>query len=209
MRFTPGQTIVRRDVHHDGRITAAMSTRVVADDHRGLLTWTAVGSATMWRTTMEGARIRKFTVAQLTDLPTMLTPSHWSGSDILWLTPPDAAHSIWWFFEPGGDFQGWYVNLETPSRRWSRGIDMTDLVLDIWVNPDRTWSWKDEDELAERTDHPDYFSAADAAAIRAEGEKVIKLIESAAYPFDGTFTDFKPEPDWKPTAIPAKWDVLA
>lgn len=206
MSFQVGQTVLRRDIHHDGRITSAMAVRVVADDARGLITWTAEGSQVMWRTTLNGERVRKFSVDELAVVPTMLSPGRWAGTNVLWLTPPGASHSIWWFFDADGVFFGWYVNLETPSRRWSGGIDMTDLVLDIWVKPDRSWNWKDEDEFAERTGHPDYWSVEEAAPIRAEGERMIALIKAGVYPFDGTLTDFKPDSEWEPTVLPPLWD---
>jgi hypothetical protein len=206
MSFHVGQTILRRDIHHDGRITAAAAVRVVADDANGVLTWTAEGSQVMWRTTLSGERVRKFSVDELSVLPTMLSPHQWVGTNVLFLTPPGVSHTIGWFFDADGVFFGWYVNLESPSRIWSGGIDMTDLALDIWVKPDRSWTWKDEDEFAERTGHPDYWSVEEAAAVRAEGERAIALIEAGAYPFDGTLTDFKPDSEWEPTVLPPLWD---
>jgi hypothetical protein len=206
MSFQSGQTIVRRDVHTDGRITSAAAVRMIADDDRGVLTWASQGSEVMWRTTLTGERVRKFSVEELAVAPTMLSPYQWAGTNVLMLTPPGSSHSIWWFFDAGGAFFGWYVNLETPTQRWSGGLDMSDLALDIWVTPDRAWRWKDEDEFAERTGHPDYWSAEDAAAIRAEGERIIAVVEAGTYPFDGTFTDFEPDPAWEPTKLPPHWD---
>jgi hypothetical protein len=206
MSFQVGHTILRRDIHHDGRITAAAAVRVIADDANGVLTWTAKGSQVMWRTTLSGERVRKFSVDELSVLPTMLSPHQWVGTNVLFLTPPGVSHTIGWFFDADGVFFGWYVNLESPSRIWSGGIDMTDLALDIWVKPDRSWTWKDEDEFAERTGHPDYWSVEEGAAVRAEGERAIALIEAGAYPFDGTLTDFKPDSEWEPTVLPPLWD---
>ncbi|MDA1362653.1 DUF402 domain-containing protein [Glycomyces luteolus] len=206
MSFQIGQTVVRRDIHTDGRVTSASAVRVIADDAHGVLTWTSAGSQVMWRTTLAGERVRKFSVAELAEVPTMLTPHEWTGTNVLWLTPPGASHSVWWFFDAAGVFFGWYVNLETPSQRWAGGLDMSDLALDIWVTPDRQWRWKDEDEFAERTGHPDYWTEDEAAAIRAEGERAIALIEAGKYPFDGTLTDFKPDPAWEPTTLSPHWD---
>jgi hypothetical protein len=206
MSFQVGQTILRRNVHFDGRITSAATARVVADDAGGLLTWIAEGSQWMDRTTLAGTSVRKFTVDELTVVPTMLAPKRWTDTNVLILSPPGASHSIWWFFDLDGVFFGWYVNLETPSRRWSGGLDMGDLALDVWVKPDRSWTWKDEDEFAERTGHPDYWSAEEAAAVRAEGERVIALAEAGASPFGGSLTDFKPDPAWEPTTLPTMWD---
>ncbi|THV30778.1 DUF402 domain-containing protein [Glycomyces paridis] len=205
MSFQPGQTILRRDVGRDGRIAAVVSVRVVSDDERGVLTWTAEGSEVMWRTTLAGERVRKFSANDLAATPTMLSPSAWTGTNVLWLTPPGAAHTVGWFFGADGFF-GWYVNLETPSRRWSGGLDTTDLALDVWATPDGAWNWKDEDEFAERTGRPEYWTAGEADAIRAEGERAIALIEARDHPFDGSLTDFAPDPAWGPTALPPGWD---
>jgi hypothetical protein len=40
------------------------------------------------------------------------------------------------------------VWLQEPFRRTSRGFATMDLMIDVIVSPDRTWRWKDEDELA-------------------------------------------------------------
>ena len=34
----------------------------------------------------------------------------------------------------------------------------------------------------------------DEAAVWAEGRRVVELIEAGAFPFDGTRTDFRPDP---------------
>ncbi len=206
MFFDHDQTILRRDVHRDGRIGAVETARVVRDDDRGLLTWTACGSECMFRTTLGGQSIRKMSVHERDRTPTMLMPRTWDGTNVLILTEPDRDHSVWWFFDLSGVFEGWYVNLESPGRRWAGGMDITDHALDIWVEPDLTWSWKDEDELAERIDHPSYWTSAEAAAIRAAGERLIPTIESGRYPFDGQLIDFHPDPAWKPTVLPPNWD---
>lgn len=206
MTFHIGQTIVHRDVQRDGRLLSVGAARVVADDDRGVQTWIAEGSQVMWQTTLTGERTRKFSLEAVAAVPTMLAPHRWTDTSVLTLTPPGAAHAVLWFFGTDNAFLGWYVNLETSCTRWSGGLDRRDLALDIWVDPDRSWRWKDEDEFDERTGHPDYWTEAEAAAIRTEGERVIALIEAGTYPFDGSLTDFKPEPDWAPSMLPPDWD---
>ncbi len=101
------------------------------------------------------------------------------------------------------------MNLETPQERHDGSVGTTDLVLDIWVEPDRTWQWKDEDEMAARLGHPLYFDSAQAEAIRAEGERLIKLAEAGAFPFDGTHVDFQPDPAWRALTLPTGWELSA
>jgi hypothetical protein len=86
------------------------------------------------------------------------------------------------------------------------GVDVVDQDLDVVVAPDRTWQWKDEDEFTERLAFPDHYWVADEQAVRAEGRRVIKLAEAGDFPFDGTWTDFVPDPAWQPPEMPAGWD---
>ncbi len=46
------------------------------------------------------------------------------------------------------ELEGWYVNIEDPHTRGDHEVRTRDHVLDLWVEPDRTRSRKDEDELA-------------------------------------------------------------
>jgi hypothetical protein len=85
------------------------------------------------------------------------------------------------------------------------GIDITDQDLDVWVYPDRSWEWKDEDELLERLAFPDHYWVSDSAAVRAEGERMIALVEVGKFPFDGTWIGFRPDPAWTvPTRLPPR-----
>ncbi|MGC4894501.1 DUF402 domain-containing protein [Micromonospora sp. DT31] len=124
-----------------------------------------------------------------------LTVRAWHSYDVLLLMPANANYSVWWFFQEG-NFAGWYVNLEEPYVRRHNGVETTDLVLDIVVTPQRQWKWKDADEFDRRIGHPLYFDSAAADAIRAEGERLTKLIEAGDFPFDGIHTDFRPDPHW-------------
>jgi hypothetical protein len=200
--FAPGQLVLRR-YFRASTYTFVKPMIVVGDDEAGLLLWMPAG------TEVAGLRDEDDRTLHAVALDEMREPRlvrrTWGENDVLLLMPPGAAHSVWWFFREG-EFAGWYVNLETPGRRHDEGVDATDLVLDVVVAPDRTWAWKDEDEMADRIGRPHYFDRDEAAAIRAEGERVIKLVEAGVYPFDGTHTDFRPGPSWPVPELPAGWD---
>jgi len=111
----------------------------------------------------------------------------------------------------GRAFRFWYVNLEEPGVCWDdghgAGIDTVDYDLDVLVASDRTWRWKDEDEFAYHLAHPGVYWVDDAESVRAEGERVIKVVGAGEFPFDGTGTDYHPDPLWSvPTALPVGWD---
>jgi Protein of unknown function (DUF402) len=185
--------------------------RVVSDDGRGLLLWLARGSAVAVEVAVDGRSVRSMPFAEWVGLDHHLVGSTWQGPGILKFVPPDVDHSVWFFRDDRGRFTAWYVNLEERAMRWDdgnvAGVDVVDQDLDIVVAPDRTWRWKDEDEFAERLAVPDHYWVQDEAAVRAEGRRVVKLIEAGEFPFDGTWTDFVPDPAWPvPQSLPPGWD---
>ena len=209
MRFARGRVVLHRGFLHD-KLSWATVNHVVGDDDRGLLLWRGVGGPHLTRVATDGRGIRDMPFPEWAQAQTRLNHGTWRDLTVLMLLPPGAAHSIWWLFR-GGTFEAWYVNLEEPAGRWddgpAAGVDFTDQDLDIVVKPDRSWVWKDEDEFAERLAYPEHYWVTDAAAVRAEGERLIPLIEAGKFPFDGTWCDVAPDPDWfAPPPLPPGWD---
>jgi hypothetical protein len=211
MSFAPGQLIIHRNVHR-GRIAWVRPARVVADDERGLLVWVARGTPVAGEVAADGRGLRSMPFAEwIGQGPYRLAPGTWAGPPVLKFLPVGASHSVWWFRDDGGRFANWYVNLEEPGVRWDdgdvAGIDIVDQDLDIVVRPDLSWEWKDEGEFTERLGYPDHYWVADEAAVWAEGWRVVKQIEAGEFPFDGTWTDFAPDPAWTPPPVlPLGWD---
>ncbi|MCY0932818.1 DUF402 domain-containing protein [Streptomyces sp. H34-S4] len=174
-------------------VSLVCPARVVEAGADGLLLWVAPGTP-LWRATIPpGTHLR--------DLPTEgsypLRADRWRDAGALILQPAGAGHAVWWSFTQEQEFRSWYVNLESRTRtRDGADVHVTDQELDITVTPDRAWEWKDEESFAAKTGHPVYWTAAEAAAIRAEGVRVTRLIDSASYPFDGTWCDFRPPASW-------------
>jgi hypothetical protein len=210
MRFEPGRLILHRNVRHD-RIGWVRPARVVSDDERGLLVWVARNTPVASEVTEDGMSLRDIPFAEFVTRSYRLWHGTWAGPPVLKFLPVGAAHSVWWFRDEAGRFANWYVNLERPGVRWDdgavAGVDIVDQDLDVVAWPDRTWEWKDEEEFAERLGFPEHYWVDDEAAVRAEGERVIKQIEAGEFPFDGTWTDFVPDPAWTPPpGLPAGWD---
>ena len=51
------------------------------------------------------------------------------------------------------------------------------------------------------------FSAAEARAIRAEGERVIKQLELGKTPYWVGWEGWRPPPGWKNPSLPPNWDL--
>ena len=73
------------------------------------------------------------------------------------------------------------------------------------VSRDLRWRWKDEDELAGAV-RLGIYSREQAAAIRAEGERVIEAIEDRRPPFDGRWEGWRPDPACGIPTAPPGWD---
>jgi len=132
----------------------------------------------------------------------------WRGGRLMW-HPAGQPYSVWYRFHSDDSFDDYYVNLEVPSVVWEdkrlAGIDTVDWDLDVVASADRRWRFKDVDEFEERLRHRDYW-VDDESEVRAAADLAVKLIEGGAFPFDGTWTDFRPEPSWAPaTSVPGGW----
>jgi predicted RNA-binding protein associated with RNAse of E/G family len=114
-------------------------------------------------------------------------------------------HAVWISWLDGGTQWGWYVNLQRPFRRTPLGFETMDLMLDVVIDLDRTWRWKDEDELALFVERA-VFSTELAARVREEGREVARQAERGAAPFDGSWADWRPDPRWPRPTLPAGWE---
>jgi len=103
------------------------------------------------------------------------------------------------------ELDGYYVNLQAPMTETVAGFETTDLFLDIVVDADLNWQWKDEDELEEAV-AVGRLTVTEADAVRREGERVVAGIEARRWPFDGTFDDWRPDPCWPVPPMPDDWN---
>ena len=128
----------------------------------------------------------------------------WERSHVLKLLRPEAAHTLELFWNEEWRFSGWYVNLQTPLTRTRFGYDTTDLALDVTVDPDGTWAWKDEDDFVE-AQTLGVMTAAEAAGVRAEGERVIAALPGL---LPTGWEGWRPAPGRAPPDLPAGWAAV-
>ncbi len=111
------------------------------------------------------------------------------------------------FSSTGGDFKGWKVDLESPYRRAELGFDTTDDTLDIIVQPDFTWKWKDNAAL-ERFVDMGVYTREEAQRFYREGLEVVAAIEGRSAPFGDGWENWRPDPDWPVPTIPDNWSDI-
>jgi predicted RNA-binding protein associated with RNAse of E/G family len=118
------------------------------------------------------------------------------------------SYAILLLLNDDGSPRGWYVNLQTPLARTQVGWDTVDHALDVLVTLDRSsWTWKDEDELAEAIGLG-LFTEDDAASFRYWGERAIEHLVLHQPPFDEEWVDWRPDPTWPVPELPPGWDVV-
>jgi hypothetical protein len=182
------------------QVFAAIPTTVVEQTAERTVLWIGPGTSVRWP---RGARLP---IPELAKGGWKHEEAEWYGGRLM-ISEPGVAHSVYVSWGRDGEFAGWYVNLEDPWRASPLGFDTTDHLLDIVVDPDRSWRWKDEDHLAEAVE-VGLFTPEEALAIRAEGERAIERIESWSAPFDEGWEEWHPDPDWPTPSIPEGWDRL-
>ena len=136
MTFAAGSTVVVREVLHDA-VWATWREAVESDDGEIL-----------------AAVLLEGTPMTFPEHPVPHPWGHldaWQGTTVLKLRRAGEWYSVWKFFD-GGRFTGWYVNFERPVVRTADGVDVDDLQLDIVIEPDGEWLWKDVHHLGPSLD---------------------------------------------------------
>lgn len=176
MSWSPGELVVRREVLNDGRCWLEQDVVVVQDDGELLVTYVAPGSALRY--------------------PLGFHPWHpkpaWQGNGVLHLQRSGDWYAIWVFWHgEEREFAGWYVNFQEPFRRAERSYDTQDLELDIWIPRDGPWQWKDREALEERV-REGRFTAAQAAHVRAQAERVAADLDAGRHSWDTVWAEWSP-----------------
>jgi hypothetical protein len=208
--LVPGTTVYLR---HWQRDQLGMFFPMQVADRRddGLLLWAPAG-AQGWHFNMPDGRGMAQTPLAEWSAARRVPAVHTIDHGVLSWHPRGRDYSVRWFFRPAGSFYQWYANLEAAASIWGDPeltvVDTVDWDLDVVVHPDRTWEWKDEDEFVARLAVPDAYWVDDEHRVRKAGDEIVELVDAGAFPFDGTWCDFRPDPAW-PTIgpeLPAGWD---
>ena len=187
--------------HADKPLVRPMT--VVRDDADGLVAWLAPGTPLLKPVLVDGREIRHAGPVAMFTAERVLKLDVWRGTGILKVSPPGKPWSVWYFWDDDATFRGWYVNLEREHvRDWAaRRTSTVDHVLDLWINPDRTIEWKDEDEL-EGAVSAGRFSAAEAERIVADAHLAIRDIEAWTAPFSDGWESWSAPPAWRLPVAP-------
>lgn len=206
----PLETCVVQEVW-GGKVWAARPQRVVRDEGDFAVLWFPRGTRWKAPTTPPG---RPRAENRGERLATCALRGEWVFRDAVWdvdtlvLLRSDDWHAVWVSWLPSGEHWGWYVNLQRPFRRTEIGFETMDLVLDVIIDPDRSWRWKDEDEL-ETWVRRGVVEPELAERIRAEGLEVVGRAERDEPPFSEPWPEWRPDPAWGLPELPEGWDAVS
>jgi uncharacterized protein len=186
-----------------GKIWFAMPVTVVADTDELVAIYVPPGTEGRGAVRPPGKRDN---FATLATREWKLGPRTWERTRRLGLSRPDEPYVVSGFWNgDGSEFLHWYVDMVEPLRRTAVGFDFRDLELDVVIDEDLTWRWKDEEEV-DLAIELGVFTSAEAAEIRAAGERVIEMVERG----DAWWTswrDWAPDPSWPAPTLPDGWDA--
>lgn len=185
-RFEPGQVIVRREVWRG--LPWSATAVVVIEDSPGLLALHVPVGAPFGFVPDHPLGVHPWSQAD-----------SWQGIDVVMVQRPGDAHSVW-FFGPWAT----YVNLQSPFTRTAVGVDTMDHDLDVVVAPDGRWSFKDEDHL-EASVVSGRFTVDEAAAIRGEGDRVGRSIDTGAAWWSSEWSKWSPPDPWPTPTLRHDW----
>jgi hypothetical protein len=195
-RFAAGTPVALRDVW-EGSVWAARPALVVEDTSDQVMLFIPAG--TRWFAAVrDGRRLRlqrpDFELAEFRN----------DDRHVLSFAWPHTFAAVLLEFRPDWSPIRWYINLEEPLRRSEVGFDTLDHKLDVIVEFDGSWRWKDEDELAEAIDRG-VIDAGDEPALRADGEAAVRRVLEREPPFDRDWTTWRPDPSWPLPELPEGW----
>ena len=205
--WEPGDTVVWRGIYRN-RVWHATPTTVVRDTTGELVLVLTPGTPCMaevdyarskkngkrrWDFKHEDWKLEHFT---------------WHTNRLLFLMEPDKFYSpvLFWNHETN-EFLCYYINFQLPFQRGHSAINTLDLDLDIVIDPDFNYQWKDVDDYEKGIKAgvilPEWVDKIETAKV-----EVLEKLENRQYPFDGSWRDWMPDPGWSLPTLPENWDKI-
>jgi protein associated with RNAse G/E len=132
----------------------------------------------------------------------------WRTNRLLLLIEPQKYYSTIYFWNgDSNEFLCYYINFQLPFQRSHCGIDTLDLDLDLIINPDFSYEWKDVEDyqkaIEEQLIFPEWTKEIDIAK-----KEILDKLEERQYPYDGSWLNWTPDPSWTPPKLPENWDKI-
>lgn len=132
----------------------------------------------------------------------------WYTNRLLIFMEPEKFYSCILFWDHATDrFGCYYINFQLPFTPSHCGFDTFDLDLDIVIDPNYHWKWKDEEDYRQGIREGVILDEW-VKGIERSQEEVFERIDEHRYPMDGSWLDWRPDPTWAPPPLPDRWQLL-
>ncbi|MBE0682769.1 MAG: DUF402 domain-containing protein [Anaerolineales bacterium] len=205
--WKPGEIVTWRGIYRE-RIWHAMSTIVVKDAPQETILAIFPGAECMveeqypkgkkngkrrWDYQTEDWKLENFT---------------WHTNRLLIILEPKKFYSpIFFWNDARNEFLCYYINFQLPFKRNHCSVDTLDLDLDIIVNPDFSFEWKDLDDYEKGIETgvilPEWVNEIETAK-----SEILDRLERREYPFDNSWLNWRPDPNWTLPKLPANWEEI-
>ena len=142
------------------------------------------------------------------DKPWELKKFHWRTNRLLILLEPEKYYSTMYFWnDASNEFLCYYINFQEPFQRSHCGIDTLDLDLDLIINPDFSYEWKDIEDYRTAIEKGIIFPEW-TREIETAKQEILERLGKRQYPYDGSWLNWTPDPSWSPPSLPENWDKI-
>lgn len=202
--FEPGSVIVVEE-RWRGRLWSAEPHRVISSDPARLLTEVPAGTVGCYASNRglpeaEGLTRdqRKHLALKTLVARPLLVPDR---LDKIFVFEPDRWSRVNLAWDHDQELLCWYVNFDLPVRPTDDGLWGKDLVLDLLVHPDGSWTVKDADDF-ERAVAEGILAPGLRPVLEAETRRVLADHEHRRGAFAPELTRLRPRPG-EPPVLPA------
>ena len=142
------------------------------------------------------------------DKPWKLKNYFWHTFRTLFVLEPGKFYTtVFYWNAVSNQLLKYYINFQTPFTRSHSGIDTRDLELDLIINPNLSYEWKDQKEY-QKGIHSGVILPEWIPGIESAKKEVFDKLAKRQYPFDGSWLNWTPDPTWPPPKLPENWDKL-
>ena len=197
----------------NGRMWLAQSVIVVRDDPEETILLLLPGAECAfpegyWRWKRGGDRSQGTRWQDAREEYITLREFAWERNRLLIFLEPEKYYSTYLFWDHEADrFSGYYINFQLPYRRSHCGFDTLDLDLDIVIDPEYNWKWKDLEDYTDGIREGGIRDAWVRGVEQAQAD-VFDRIQNRRHPLDGSWLHWRPDPGWSPPKLPEKWRVV-
>ena len=205
--WNPDDIIVWRGIHRN-RVWHAQPTFVVKDSPEEMVLALLPGAKGTAEPSYAKAKNNSKHWWDFKDEDWQLVNYIWQTNRLLFILEPEKYYSIIYFWNhANNEFLCYYINFQLPFQRSHCGIDTLDLELDLIINPDFSYEWKDVEDYERAIDRemifPEWMEGIDTAK-----QEILERLDKRQYPFDGSWLDWKPDPNWSPPTLPETWEII-